>query len=142
MRSNIVSDSTIEEIENSLDGIPLDAVLAEPPSEFSFVGPIQECERIPIERLRKNRTANTMTDMDFDAVNPKPMFKEERMWYNASNMVSPVRDGYHQEDSSKMHLCASCSRDRIEGRNYDEREENATHCPNCASNLCRSILVN
>ena len=126
----VVSDSTIEKIEEGLEGIPLDAVLAEPPSELSFVGPIEECERIPIERLRKNRTVNPMTDMDFDAVNPKPMFKEERMWYTAANMASPDGDSYHQENSSKMHLCAQCSRDRIAGRNYDELESNATHCPN------------
>ena len=135
----VVSDSTIEEIELNLSEIPLDAVLAEPPSEFSFVGPIQECDRIPIERLRRNRTADTMTDIDFDAVNPKPMFKEERMWYTVNDMTSTANDEYHQEDSSKMHLCAACSRDRINGRKYDEREDNATHCPNCASNFCRKF---
>ena len=36
-------------------------------------------------------------------------------------------------------MCAQCSQDKMSGRKYDEREEHATHCPNCASNFCRKF---
>lgn len=134
----IVSDSTIETITDSLEHIPHDAVLAEPPSELSFVV-FEAHERIPIDRLRKNRTANPMTNLDFNAVTPKPTFKEERMWYTVPNMTSPKGDEYHQQDSSKIHLCAQCSINRSTGKSYDLLEDNATHCPNCASNFNRKF---
>ena len=55
----VVSDSTIEEIELNLSEIPLDAVLAEPPSEFSFVprGPFDRnlCGRKPNRHLASKK---------------------------------------------------------------------------------------
>lgn len=41
--------------------------------------------------------------------------------------------------AEKMVMCSMRSEDKAAGRAYDESTENATHCPNCASDFCRKF---
>ena len=121
-----------------VDQFRMDDVLAEPPSDLRFTGPTEKYQRIPIDQLRPVRTVNPLTNVDFDSVNPKPMMKEDRMWFPILPRTSPEGNEFHQNDSSKMHMCSQCSRDKLSGI-YNDREDYATHCPNCASNFCRKF---
>lgn len=121
-----------------VDQFRMDDVLAEPPSDLRFTGPTEKSQRVPIDQLRPVRTVNPLTNVDFDSVNPKPMMKEDRMWFPILPRTSPEGNEFHQNDSSKMHMCSQCSRDKLSGI-YNDREDYATHCPNCASNFCRKF---
>ena len=110
----VVGDRTIAELEGRLEQFVMDDVLAEPPSELRFTKPAEHCPRIPIDltclqpsaahalksttvegaslvdTLSKKKTANPLANVDFDAVNPKVTFKEDRMWYSVPWVDSNV----------------------------------------------------
>ena len=64
-----------------LSEVMTDAVLSEPPPEIRFVRPADVRERIPIEKLRKMKTVSPLLHADFNAVNPKVVYREDRFWY-------------------------------------------------------------
>ncbi len=135
----LVGDGIIKELEEGLSDFVMDEVFTEPPPEIQFVGPVQECTRIPIERLRKMQTVSPLNNVDFGSVNPKPMSRNDRMWYTIPTRDPSTGEEVYQEDPSKISICAQCSREKLSGVKYDNREEFATHCPNCASNFCRKF---
>ena len=110
-----------------VDQFRMDDVLAEPPSDLRFTGPTAKCQRIPIDQLRRVRTVNPLTNVDFDSVNPKPMMKEDRMWFPIPPRSSPEGNEFDQNDSSKMHMCSQCFRDKLSGRSYNDREDYMQH---------------
>ena len=133
----VVGDTTLEEIENTLSEVMTDAVLSEPPPEISFVKSADVRERIPIEKLRKMKTVSPLLYADFNAVNPKVVYREDRFWYEVPARLDGRRNLYHQECPERMEMCSACSMDKIAGEPYDKLEVSAAYCPNCASNFCR-----
>ena len=133
----VVGDSTIVELENVLEPIAMDGVLTELPPDVRFTNPAEQCERIPIETLRRRRIVNPLSNVDFDAVNPKVMFKEERFWYHVPGRDLTSASGFHQDDPEKMVICSFCSKSKSDGTGYDEFVDHAKICHNCASNFCR-----
>ncbi len=59
----VVGDTTIELFDSKLEGIPMDAVLTEPPSEITFTEPAAQCQRISTDTLRKRKTVNPLTNV-------------------------------------------------------------------------------
>ena len=62
---------------------------------------------------------NPLTNVDFDAVNPKIMYKEDRFWYRVPVRSTTSDDGFHQEDPLKMVMCSQCSANKINGAEFD-----------------------
>ena len=135
----VVGDSTITDMEKALGSRTMAEVLSEPPPELQFVSPAKNCERIPIDKLRKMKTTSPLLNADFNAVDPKVVHRDDRFWY----VVPPRPLGkevlYYQENSDSMVMCTLCSKDKFDGNSYDANEIYAATCPNCAANLCRAF---
>ena len=70
------------------------------------------------------------------------MYKEDRFWYRVPAREASSPEELHQESRRKMTMCSRCSEDKSSGRAYDEFEDGAKYCPNCASNFCRKFYFN
>ena len=138
----VVGDDTINSFEGSLEDVPMDGVLTKLPSEMTLTEPAAQCERISTDTLRKRKTVNPLTNVDFDAVNPKTMYKDDRFWYCVPIKSTSSTEGYHQDNPRKMTMCSQCCANKISGKGFDEFDENAKYCPNCASNSCRKFYFN
>ena len=77
----VVGDSTITDMEKALGSRTMAEVLSEPPPELQFVSPAKNCERIPIDKLRKMKTTSPLLNADFNAVDPKVVHRDDRFWY-------------------------------------------------------------
>ena len=103
------------------------------------MSPAKNCERIPIDKLRKMKITSPLLNADFNAVDPKVVHRDDRFWYVVPARP-PGQDGrYYQESTEKMVMCYLCSKDKLEGKNHDTNELYAGTCPNCAANLCREF---
>ena len=137
MYACIIGDETIGQLEEKLEQVQMNAEISGPPSEVGFVKPAEHYERVPSHVLRKRKTVNPLGFVDFDAVTPKPMVKPDRFWYNVGCRLINAESDYLQETNEYITMCAECSREKSEGRRYDNIEVNISHCPNCAANWCR-----
>ena len=138
----VVGDDTINSFESTLEEFPLDGVLTQLPSEVTLTEAAANCERISTDALRKIKTVNPLTNVDFDAINPKLMYKEDRFWYRVPVRGSPMVEGFYQDDPHRMVMCSQCSINKRTGNEFDVFEEAAKYCPNCASNFCRKFYFN
>ena len=116
-------------------------MLSKPPPEVQFINPAKKCERIPIEKLRKMKTTSPLLDVDFNAVGPKVVHRDDRFWYVVPPRPKGQHGKYYQESPDQRVMCYLCSEDKIENRSYDANEVYAGTCPNCASTLCRGCMV-
>ena len=89
----VVGDDTISSFESNLDEFPLDGVLTQLPPELTLTEAAANCERISTDALRKSKTVNPLTNVDFDAINPKLMYKEDRFWYRVPVRSPPIGEG-------------------------------------------------
>ena len=135
----VVGDTTITEMEKALHNVVMQNVLSEPPPELQFVNPAKNCERIPIDKLRKMKITSPLLNADFNAVDPKVVHRDDRFWYVVPARPSGQDGKYRQESAEKMVMCYMCSKDKRDGKNYDTNELYAGTCPNCAANLCREF---
>ena len=135
----VVGDSTITDMEKALGSRTMAEVLSEPPPELQFVSPAKNCERIPIDKLRKMKTTSPLLNADFNAVDPKVVHRDDRFWYVVPPRPLGQEVQYYQENSDSMVMCTLCSKDKFVGNSYDANEIYAATCPNCAANLCRAF---
>ena len=133
----VVGDNTVTEMEKALHNVVMQEVLSEPPADMQFVNPAKNCERIPIDKLRKMKITSTLLNADFNAVDPKVVNREDRFWYVVPERPSGHDGKYYQESAETMVMCYLCSQDKRDGKRYDTNELYAGTCPNCAANLCR-----
>ena len=138
----VVGDDTISSFESNLDEFPLDGVLTQLPTELTLTEAAANCERISTDALRKSKTVNPLTNVDFDAINPKVMYKEDRFWYRVPVRSSPIVEGFFQDDPQRMVMCSRCSTSKGTSNEFDVFAEAAKFCPNCASNFCRKFYFN
>ena len=138
----VVGDDTISSFESNLDELPLDGVLTQLPTELTLTEAAINCERISTDALRKRKTVNPLTNVDFDAINPKVMYKEDRFWYRVPVRHSPIVEGFFQDDPQRMAMCSRCSTSKGTSNEFDVFAEAAKFCPNCASNFCRKFYFN
>ena len=138
----VVGDDTISSFESNLDEFPLDGVLTQLPTELSLTEAAANCERISTDALRKSKTVNPLTNVDFDAINPKVMYKEDRFWYRVPVRSPPLGEGFFQDDPQRMVMCSRCSASKGTSNEFDVFTEAARFCPNCASNFCRKFYFN
>ena len=134
-----VGDQTIDNFETSLENVPIGDVVSGSLPEVSFQEPPDQCERISVDDLRKFRTMNPLVDVDFNAINPKAMLKEDRFWYQVPARDETTPDGMYQPCRQKMVFCSRCTEDKKSRRQYNEFDEASRFCPNCASNFCRKF---
>ena len=120
----------------------LDGVLTQLPTELTLTEAAANCERISTDALRKSKTVNPLTNVDFDAINPKVMYKEDRFWYCVPVRSSPIVEGFFQDDPQRMVMCSRCSTSKGTSNEFDVFAEAAKFCPNCASNFCRKFYFN
>ena len=138
----VVGDDTISSFESNLDEFPLDGVLTQPPTELTLTEAAANCERISTDALRKSKTVNPLTNVDFDAINPKVMYKEDRFWYRVPVRRSPIVEGFFQDDPQRMVMCSRCSTSKGTSNEFDVFAEAAKFCLNCVSNFCRKFYFN
>ena len=137
----VVGDNTVTEMEKALHNVVMQEVLSEPPADMQFVNPAKNCERIPIDKLRKMKITSTLLNADFNAVDPKVVNREDRFWYVVPERPSGHDGKYRQESAETMVMCYLCSQDKRDGKRYDTNELYAGTCPNCAANLCREYYT-
>ena len=137
----VVGDDTISSFESNLDEFPLDGVLTQLPPELTLTEAAANCERISTDALRKSKTVNPLTNVDFDAINPKLMYKEDRFWYRVPVRSPPLGEGFFQDDPQRMVMFSRCSASKGTSNEFDVFAEAARFCPNCASNFCRKFYL-